>query len=235
MYGLASTSRRANFASGMAAIASLALRPPSALAQSVAGSTPPVIEPRSSGHYRFRVGEIRATVVRDGTLSGSPRLLAGNASAEELDRALWNALRSPENKVLNLNTLLLEVGGRTVLVEAGAAQTMGPDGGALFANLFAIGIRVEELDVIIVTHTHPNHVGNLRRADGAAAFPNAAVHVPEADWNFFVRCEPDLSRLPMPAEFRQRIIAAIKRSVEPIARTRSSTVRVSRSCRGSPP
>jgi glyoxylase-like metal-dependent hydrolase (beta-lactamase superfamily II) len=58
---------------------------------------------------------------------------------------------------------------------------MGPDGGALFANLFAIGIRVEELDVIIVTHTHPDHVGNLRRADGAAAFPNAAVHVPEAD------------------------------------------------------
>jgi hypothetical protein len=105
----------------MAAITSLALRPPSAPAQSVAGSTPPVIEPRSSGHYRFRVGEIRATVVRDGTLSGSPRLLAGNASAEELDRALRNALRSPENKALNLNTLLLEVGGRKVLVEAGAA------------------------------------------------------------------------------------------------------------------
>jgi glyoxylase-like metal-dependent hydrolase (beta-lactamase superfamily II) len=204
--------RRAIFTAGLAAIAPLALQAPSAFAQAVAG-------PRNAGHYHFRVGDIRATVVSDGTLTGSPRLFAGNAPADELDRALRDALRPPENTTLNLNTLLLEVAGRKVLLEAGAAQTMGPDGGALFANLAAIGVRAEDIDAVIVTHTHPDHVGNLRRGDGGAAFPKAAVHVPEADWNFFVRDEPDLSRLPMPPEFRQRFIAAIKRSVEPVART----------------
>jgi glyoxylase-like metal-dependent hydrolase (beta-lactamase superfamily II) len=211
--------RRTIFTAGLVAIAPLTLQTPSASAQAIAGPVQAVAGPGNTGHYRFRVGDIRATVVSDGTLAGSPRLFAGNAPAEELDRALRDALRPPESTVLNLNTLLLEVAGRKVLVEAGAAQTMGPNGGALFARLAAIGVRAEEIDVIIVTHTHPDHVGNLRRADGGAAFPNAAVHVPEADWTFFVRDEPDLSHLPMPPEFRQRFIAAIKRSVEPIVRT----------------
>jgi glyoxylase-like metal-dependent hydrolase (beta-lactamase superfamily II) len=171
------------------------------------------------GHYRFRVGDIRATVLSDGTLTGNPRLFAGDADADDLTRVLGGAFRPTDRMVLNLNTLLLDIAGRKVLVEAGAAQTMGPNGGGLFANLAAIGVRAEEIDTVVVTHTHPDHVGNLRREDGRAAFPNAAVHIPEADWTFFVRDDPDLSRLPMADDFRRRFIAAIKRSVEPVART----------------
>lgn len=174
---------------------------------------------RNSGSYRFKIGDIRATVVSDGTLSGAPRIYASTAPPDELARVLDQASLPVDNHVLNLNTLLLEIGNSKVLIEAGAAKTFGPDGGHLFTNLLAIGVRPEDIDAIVITHTHPDHVGNLRRDDGGAAFPNATVHIPAPDWAFFIANEPDLSRLPMNDDFRRRFIANIKRSVEPIAKS----------------
>lgn len=213
MFASSSPDRRRVLLAGSAALVPLSLDMPPAVAQEVATG-------RNGGHYRFRIGDIKATVVSDGTLSGNVRIYARSAPADDLQRALNEAFLPTDNLTINLNTLLLEIGDRKVLVEAGAAKTMGPNGGVLFANLAAIGVRPEQIDAIVVTHTHPDHVGNLRREDnGLAAFPNAAVYLPEADWAFFVRGEPDLSRLPMADDFRQRFIANIKRSVEPIAST----------------
>lgn len=204
--------RRATLLAGMTAAVPLSLGLPPAVALEVATAA-------NAGHYRFRVGNIEATVVSDGTLSGNVRIYAGRAPEDDLRHALDEAFLPTDNLTINLNTLLLEIGGRKVLIEAGAAQTMGPNGGAVFTNLTAVGVRPEQIDAVVVTHTHPDHIGNLRREDGGAAFPNAVVHVPEADWNFFVRNEPDLSRLPMADDFRRRFIANIRRSVEPVAAT----------------
>lgn len=170
------------------------------------------------GHYRFRVGEIEATVLSDGIIGGPPRIYASDAPEQELQDVLRRAFLSPEHMTLNLNTLLIEVGGRRILLEAGAGQTMGPNGGRIFARLAEIGLSAGDIDAVVVSHAHPDHVGNLRAADGGPAFPRATVFAPKADWDFFVRGEPDLSYMPVPEDFRRRFGAAIKRSVEPIAK-----------------
>lgn len=118
---------------------------------------------------------------------------------------------------LNLNTLLIETGGQRILLEAGAGATMGPNGGRIFQNLAAIGLSAEDIDVVVISHTHPDHVGNLRSANGEPAFPRARVFAPRADWEFFVRNEPDLSYMPVPPDFRQRFAANIKQSLEPVS------------------
>ena len=205
-------SRRGLLATGAAGALAPLVGAPAAFAQKPAPKL-------NSGHYRFRIGDIAATVVSDGTLTGNPRIYAYSAPPDELGRALNDAFLPVDRFKLNLNTLLLESGGKKVLIEAGAAQTLGPDGGHLFTNLAAIGIQPDDIDAIVITHTHPDHVGNLCRADGSSAFPKAAVYVPEDDWTFFIRNEPDLSRLPMPQDFRRAFIANIKRSVTPIAKS----------------
>jgi glyoxylase-like metal-dependent hydrolase (beta-lactamase superfamily II) len=182
-----------------------------------AGAQAPAVAGRNTGHYRFSVGDIQATVLSDGLLSGPPSVYAYDAPEAELREVLTRAFLPTDAMTLNLNTLLIESGGRRVLIEAGAAQTMGPNGGRLFDNLAAIGLRPDDIDIVVVSHTHPDHVGNLRRADGGKAFPRATVYVPEADWDFFVRNDPDLSYIPVNAEFRRRFANAIKQSVEPIA------------------
>jgi glyoxylase-like metal-dependent hydrolase (beta-lactamase superfamily II) len=171
----------------------------------------------NAGFYRFRVGDIAATVLSDGVIGGPPRIYAIDAPDAALQDALRGAFLPVDHLTLNLNTLLLETGGRRILLEAGAGRTMGPNGGRLFANLAAIGLTPTDIDVVVISHTHPDHVGNLRAADGSRAFPRATVFAPRADWAFFVRGEPDLSYMPVPDDFRRRFAAAIKRSVEPIA------------------
>lgn len=172
----------------------------------------------NAASYRFRVGDIQATVLSDGLLSGPPGVYASDAPESELREVLRQAFLPTDAMTLNLNTLLIETGGRRILVEAGASQTMGPNGGRVFANLAAIGLMPEDIDIVVVSHTHPDHVGNLRAADGGKAFPRATVHVPEADWAFFVRNDPDLSYIPLGADFRRRFADAVKRSLEPVAR-----------------
>lgn len=171
----------------------------------------------NSGIYRFRVGDIAATVVSDGNIGGPPTVYAGDAPEAELEEVLRRAFLPTDRMTLNLNTLLLEIGGRRVLLEAGAGPTMGPDGGRLFRHLEAIGLAAEDIDVIVISHTHPDHVGNLRREDGSRAFPRALVMVPQPDWAFFIESEPDLSYMPVPQDFRDRFGANIKASVAPYA------------------
>ncbi|MBU1314407.1 MAG: MBL fold metallo-hydrolase [Alphaproteobacteria bacterium] len=170
----------------------------------------------NAGHYRFRVGEISATVLSDGVIGGPPRVYASDAPEAELQEVLRQAFLPTDHMTLNLNTLLIETGGRRVLIEAGAGTTMGPNGGRIFANLAAIGLGPEDIDTIVISHTHPDHVGNLRTADGGKAFPRATVFLPRADWDFFVRTDPDLSYMPVPEEFRLHFAAAIKSSLEPV-------------------
>lgn len=172
----------------------------------------------NAGHYRFRIGEIGATVLSDGVIGGPPRVYASDAPEQELREVLKRAFLPTDHMTLNLNTLLLEVGARRILLEAGAGQTMGPNGGQIFARLAEIGLSARDIDVVVISHTHPDHVGNLKAADGGPAFPRATVFAPKADWEFFVSGEPDLSYMPVPEDFRRRFGAAIKRSVEPIAK-----------------
>ncbi|NKL39108.1 MBL fold metallo-hydrolase [Rhizobium leguminosarum bv. viciae] len=172
----------------------------------------------NAGHYRFRVGEIGATVLSDGVIGGPPRVYASDAPEAELDEVLRRAFLPTDHMTLNLNTLLIETGGRRILIEAGAGATMGPNGGRIFENLAAIGLKPDDIDAIVISHTHPDHVGNLRTADGGKAFPRATAFLPKADWDFFVRTDPDLSYMPVPEEFRLRFAAAIKSSLEPVAK-----------------
>ncbi|WP_159998107.1 MBL fold metallo-hydrolase [Roseomonas sp. 18066] len=187
------------------------------------GATPAATQPAAdpagnAAAYRFRIGAIRATVLSDGLIGGPPAVYAADAPELELREVLRRAFLPADRLVLNLNTLLLETGSQRILLEAGAGATMGPGGGRIFAALAAIGLAPGDIDAVVVSHTHPDHVGNLRDAEGGRAFPRATVFAPRADWDFFMGAAPDLSYMPVPAEFRQRFGAAIRHSLEPLRR-----------------
>jgi metal-dependent hydrolase (beta-lactamase superfamily II) len=54
--------------------------------------------------------------------------------------------------------------------------------GQVFANLKAAGVEPKNIDILILSHLHPDHINGLRAADGSVAFPNAGIKAPAPEW-----------------------------------------------------
>ena len=72
-----------------------------------------------------------------------------------------------------------------MLVDTGAAGLFGPTLGKLMTNLKAAGYQPEQVDAVVITHMHPDHVGGLMAGD-KPAFPNAIVRADQHDADFWL-------------------------------------------------
>lgn len=139
--------------------------------------------PPTMPFHRTRVGTLEVTVVNDGA-GWRPDATGGfvvNAQPDEVRQVL--SAQGITNPVLpnSWNATLVRTGGRTVLLDTGR----GGANGRLAANLRAAGTDPAAVDVIVITHFHGDHIGGLLDADGAPAFANARVLVPEGEWAFW--------------------------------------------------
>ncbi len=75
-----------------------------------------------------------------------------------------------------------------LLFDTGAGTNFGPGAGKLSGSLAEAGIDPQSVTDIFISHSHGDHVGGLVKADGTLAFPNAAIHLSKAEWEFMSGC-----------------------------------------------
>ena len=124
-----------------------------------------------------QVGAIEVTTISDGFLT-VPSGFFPNA----LDASLLNLGGKVQ---LGANVWLIKSGSRTMLVDAGSGQAMGPDFpdvGNLGRLLKEADVQAEDITDVIVTHMHPDHIGGLIKG-GQIAYQNAQIHIVEDEWN----------------------------------------------------
>jgi len=155
-----------------------------------------------------RVGDIDVTTVSDGILNATLNNFVGITPAEA-ERMSGFPAAGPVP--LAVNAFLLTFNGKRALIDAGSSSTMGPTLGKLPDNLRAIGVAPETIDVVLLTHIHPDHSNGLVDDAGGANFPNADIIVSGEDLRFWVEREPQASD----NEFRQRNMAAARRAFAP--------------------
>lgn len=130
-----------------------------------------MIHPSFSTH---QIGDYLVTALSDGTMSASLDLLSGIETAEAA--AIQHNAQIAEPGNIHINGYLIQGKGRVILVDAGAGG-LNHVGGQLKARLGAIGVRPDDVDTVLLTHGHPDHIGGLLDAEGQPVFKQAELHL----------------------------------------------------------
>ena len=187
--------QRRQFLAAAAAAGSLAatgLVP--ARAQNAPGPGAPVLpEP---GFRRTRVGEAEVIALLDG-IARRPlgEDFVRNAPLAEV-RAALQAQGLPADHVdIPFVAFLVVAGSRRILMDTGLGDRGGPTTGKLLQHLRAAGYGPQDIDTVLVTHYHGDHINGLRNRDGSFVFGRAKVLVPQQEHAYWMS---DASRAAAP-------------------------------------
>lgn len=154
----------------------------------MAAAKAPMLGNQAPYWYRFKLGDFEGTVVSDGILPlGKPEENFTGLTKEEMGQQLRENFLSVENAVLEQNALVINTGSRLVLFDTGlgSLNVFGPTTGKLLSNLKQAGIDPGDIDVVIMTHGHIDHLGGNVADNGSINFPNAQFYITQADHDFW--------------------------------------------------
>jgi glyoxylase-like metal-dependent hydrolase (beta-lactamase superfamily II) len=152
---------------------------------------PQVGKQAQPGFYRFKLGTIEITVVSDGTLAFPAETLWGDRAEDA--RGLLISTFQPSSPVgLQINTILVNTGDKLVLIDAGCGvDKFQKTTGGLIGNLAAAGYAPGDIDMILLTHAHFDHLWGISDGKNASLlFPSAEFVASETEVAFW--SAPDL-------------------------------------------
>jgi glyoxylase-like metal-dependent hydrolase (beta-lactamase superfamily II) len=147
----------------------------------------PMAEMQGPGAYRYRLGDYQLTALYDGTwfLPIDDKFIR-NAGAEAVNAALAAAFLPPRVLPVTFTALLVNTGGKLILIDTGTAGQITDSAGVMLDNLQAAGVAPTDIDTIVISHFHPDHIDGIKTKDGAKVFPHAEILVPEPEWTFWM-------------------------------------------------
>ena len=158
-----------------------------------------ITEPPEPQFCKKQVGEFELIALSDGGLNYSAAMILDNIPPE-----VASQYNFPEKQIFVPYTILLiKTNGTLLLCDVGAGE-FGNNGDKFFPgldhttsrtnlvvpSLKAAGIQPEEIDIILITHAHPDHITGMLDAGGNLVFPNARYLTAQKEWDYWMSADP---------------------------------------------
>ncbi len=143
---------------------------------------------RQTGHYSYKIGDIEVISIYDGVWqNGGFDKIAVGVSGDDVKAALTAAGQTTEYVPIEFAFTVIKSGGKTILIDAGTGGQLAPTAGlAARGGLAAAGITPDTVDMVLISHMHPDHIFGLMEKDtNAQVYPNAEILVNETEYNFW--------------------------------------------------
>jgi glyoxylase-like metal-dependent hydrolase (beta-lactamase superfamily II) len=178
---------RRNVLTSAAALAATPLLSPLLTSRALAAA--PMLGAEQPTHYRFKLGEYEITTILDADvfIDGPWPLIGKNAKEVDVAQLMFDNLVSAKKYQPGFTPMIVNTGKQLILFDTGNGErgfVPRPSGGWLAAKLAPAGFKPEDIDLVVLSHGHPDHIGGLYE-NGKLLFPNARYAIGEVEYKFW--------------------------------------------------
>ena len=154
--------------------------------------------------FSFNIGNIRCSVVSDGVHT-VPGKISQSSNQNFIE----------PGSVIDDICLLIETGKHIILIDTGNGVGGQPSAGKLVQNLKTIGITCEDIDIVVISHAHGDHVGGITNIESSLVFSNARYIISREEWEFWTS-DPELKQIKVEEDIRQMFCKTVQDHLIPI-------------------
>ncbi|WP_343411731.1 MBL fold metallo-hydrolase [Candidatus Amarolinea dominans] len=184
------------------------------------------VKPPAAQFHRQVIGEVELIALSDGGINYPAAMIFGNVPPEGATR-----YDLPGRQLFLPYTLLLIRSGRSLtLCDVGAGDLGNPGDQAfpgldhrtsrtnlLVPSLLAAGIDPGEINIVLITHAHPDHVGGMLDAEDRLVFPNAHYTIAQREWDYWMAADPATAGAAALRGHLEQLIATARKALDAIA------------------
>lgn len=138
-----------------------------------------------SGNYRFRIEGYKCVALSDGDWDYPLKNLFADAPLAEVQEALRQRDLPIDYVTTPCTHLYANAGQHRLLVGAGAGDYYAPRTGKLLESMAEASIDPAQIDIVVITHAHPDHIGGALDSQGRPVYANARYYLSKDEWDFW--------------------------------------------------